>query len=249
MRIRLGNWVFQPGWLSTAVTLLLLPLLLGLGYWQLDRGRQKAALQAAFAERFQQPAVPLGEIYRPAEPENRYRHVVASGYYEGRQQFLVDNQVQNGQPGYHVLTPLRLKAGTAILVNRGWLPLGVSRQTLPEITVSEKSVTVTGWLAQPTNPGLWWGEARGEDGRWPRVIPYVDYQGLSKLLNYPLQPVVILLDPQVPTGYVRDWQPRFGGIGPERHQGYAVQWFGLAASLIVLFFAVNTSQQSRVEES
>ncbi|MBE2293473.1 MAG: hypothetical protein IAF00_00925, partial [Phycisphaerales bacterium] len=73
------------------------------------------------------------------------------------------------------------------------------------------------------------------DRRWPRVIPYVDYPQLSTILGYPLQPAVILLAPEAPDGYWRDWRPRFGGLGPERHRGYAVQWFALAVTLIILY--------------
>ncbi|MBL8251080.1 MAG: SURF1 family protein [Candidatus Competibacter sp.] len=244
MRVRLGDWVFEPGWASTLAALLLLPLLLSLGFWQSDRARQKAELQAAFAERFDRPPVPLSQI-DPSDLGNRYLPVVASGRYDGAHQFLLDNQISDSRPGYHVLTPFRLREGGAILINRGWLPLGASRQTLPDIALDAQSVTVQGWLAQPANPGLWWGEATGESSSWPRVIPYVDYRRLAGLLDYPLQAALILLEPAQAAGYRRDWQPRFGGIGPERHRGYALQWFGLAASLIILYLAVNTRRSSR----
>lgn len=239
MRVRLGVWVLRPGRASTFVTLLLLPLLLALGFWQLDRARQKAELQAAFAERFEQPPAALA-VVNPADPANRYRRVIAVGRYDSGHQLLLDNQVRDGQPGYHVLTPLRSTDGAAILINRGWLPLGASRQELPDISVTAEPVTISGWLAQPAQPGFRLGDAAGGDLKWPRVIPYVDYQRLAILLGYSLQPAVILLEPGASAGYWRDWQPRFGGYGPERHQGYAAQWFALAAALLILYLAVNT---------
>ena len=103
MRLQLGDWLFQPGWPSTLATLLLLPLLLGLGFWQSDRARQKAELQTAFAERFQRPSVPLADV-DPADPAQRYVRVSASGRYDDAHQLLLDNQVRDGQAGYHVLT-------------------------------------------------------------------------------------------------------------------------------------------------
>lgn len=237
-RVRLSSWEFRPGRASTAVTLLLLPLLLALGFWQLDRARQKAELQALFAEQFQRPPVPLAEI-DPTAADNRYRRVVAAGRYDGARQLLLDNQIRESRPGYHVLTALRLADGAAILVNRGWLSLGTSRLQLPDVSLSDESVTVAGWLAQPANPGLRMGDGAGGDSRWPRVIPHVDYGRLSDLLGYPLLPAIVLLEPEAPAGYGRDWRPRFGGQGPERHRGYAVQWFALAAALVVLYLAVN----------
>jgi len=79
------------------------------------------------------------------------------------------------------------------------------------------------------------------------VIPYVDYQRLSAILGYPLQPVVILLVPEAPEGYWRDWRPQFGGFGPERHRGYAVQWFALAVALIILYVFASARRLPRSE--
>jgi len=237
-RVRLAGREFCPGRASTAVTLLLLPALLALGFWQLDRARQKAELQALFAEQVQRPPVPLAEIDPAAD--NRYRRVIATGRYDGAHQLLLDNQIHESRPGYHVLTALRLADGAVILVNRGWLSLGVSRLELPDVSLPAEPVTVAGWLAQPANPGLRMGDGAGGDTRWPRVIPYVDYRRLSDLLGYPLLPAIVLLEPEAPAGYRRDWRPRFGGQGPERHRGYAVQWFALAVSLVILYLVVNT---------
>ncbi len=244
--MRIGDWIFSPGWASTFALLLLLPLLLALGFWQSDRGRQKAELQAAFAEQFNQSPVMLTEV-NPVDFTSRYRRVAVSGRYDGAHQVLLDNQVRDGQPGYHVLTPLRLAGSGAILINRGWIALGESRQVLPDIAAPAETVTVSGWLAQPSQPGLRLGDAAGSDLRWPRVVPYVNYDRLATILGYPLQPAVVLLEPEAAWGYGRDWQPRFGGFGPERHQGYAVQWFALAAALVILYFAANTRRLSRLK--
>ncbi len=240
--LRFGNWAFRPGRVATGALLLIMPLLLGLGCWQLDRARQKAEFQTAFVGRLEQPPVPLTEL-DPVELVDRYRRVVASGRYDSRHQVLLDNQVRDGQPGYHVLTPLRLDAGGAILVNRGWVPLGESRQVLPDVTAPMEVVTVSGWLAQPAQPGLRLGDAAGTDANWPRVVPYVDYERLGAILGQPLRPALILLEPGAPAGYWRDWEPRFGGFGPERHQGYAVQWFALALALAILYLAASIHRE------
>jgi surfeit locus 1 family protein len=179
-----------------------------------------------------------------ADRDSLYRRVIAVGHYDNRRQILLDNQLREGRPGYHVLTPLRLADGGAILVNRGWTPLGESRQTLPDIAVTVEAITVNGWLAQPVNPGLRLGEAAGADQHWPQVMPYIDYAQLAALLGYPLRPALILLEPNQPQGYLRDWRPRFGGFGPERHQGYAVQWFALAATLIILYLVAHVRRIS-----
>ena len=127
----------------------------------------------------------------------------ASGRYDDAHQVLLDNQLRNGQPGYHVLTPLRSSDGSAILINRGWVALGESRQVLPVLAAPPEPVTITGRLAQPAQPGLRLGDAAGSDRRWPRVVPYVDYDVLSTIIGYPLQPAVVLLEPEAAGGYWR----------------------------------------------
>jgi surfeit locus 1 family protein len=235
---------FKPGWVSTSVTILLVPLFLALGFWQLGRSQQKASLQAAFDARSKQPPIPLTEV-DTSDPESQYRRVVATGRYDSRQ-FLLDNQVDDKQrPGYHVLTPLQLREGNSILVNRGWVPLGSSRQKLPDINMDGSGyVTITGLLTTPANPGLLWGRATGEDLKWPRVIPYVDYRQLTILLSYPLEPKIVSLEPGAPNGYWCERQSLSRGIGPERHQAYAVQWLILAMSIVIIYLVINTNRVS-----
>jgi len=63
--------------------------------------------------------------------QDRFRQVIAQGVYEARKSIYIDNQVVNGQVGYQVFTPLRLASGQIVLVGRGWLPVGDSRDVLP----------------------------------------------------------------------------------------------------------------------
>ncbi|MCP5195861.1 MAG: SURF1 family protein [Gammaproteobacteria bacterium] len=237
-----GAWKFYPSWPSTLAVLSLLPVLLSLGFWQLNRYWQKTELQTAFAKQSRQMPISLDDL-NPSDPDNYYRRVVASGRYDNSHQLLLDNQLRRGQPGYYVLTPLKLADGAAILVNRGWVPLGESRQILPDIAIITEPITIDGRIAQPTNPGIRLGEAGGADRNWPRVVQYVDYAPLAAILGYPLKPAILLLEPTADLGYWRDWQPHFGGFGPERHQGYAVQWFALSAALVILYLAASIRRE------
>jgi surfeit locus 1 family protein len=242
--MQLGRLTFKPALVPSLVTLLLLPILLSLGFWQLRRAHEKEALQAAFQAAVNAAYVPVASL-DPAAPEAQYRGVIAPGRYDADHQILLDNQVQDGQPGYQVFTPLRLTGQTqAILVGRGWVPLGPSRQQLPDLQVTTTAVTVKGRLSQPPSPGLRLAEPAGTTYSWPHVVQYVDYQRLAEALGYPLAPVVLLLDPAAENGYLRDWRPQFGGFGPERHWGYALQWFSLAAALVVIYIVVNTQRRS-----
>ena len=244
--IRIGGFRFKPTLIPSLITFIVFPLLLSLGFWQLNRANYKEALEMDFAAQLNLPYAPIEQLDL-SEKNVRYRRVSATGRYDGTHQILLDNQVLNGQPGYHVFTPLRFEdSAQAVLVNRGWVPLGTSRQQLPVIDVTDAKVTLRGQLAQPANPGM--RLTNPNDAQWPQVVQYLDYDEMAAALGYALAPVVILLDPDMSNGYQRYWRPTPVGFGPERHQGYAVQWFALAATLLVIYCVVNT-QRSHSDSS
>lgn len=236
--MRLGRYRFQPSlWPSLAV-LLLLPLLLGLGFWQLDRAEQKRAWLVQLKMAAQQDAVNLN-VSQPEFEHAAHRHAKASGRYDAAHQVLLDNQVRDRRQGYLVLTPLRLAGSDlAVLVDRGWVPAPPARSQLPPVDIAELAVTVQGVIDKGPSAGLKLGEAAGEAG-WPLRLQYLDYALLAQRLPYSLLPYLIRLDPDQPQGYRRDWQP-VTEMGPATHVGYAVQWFGLALALVVIYVVVNT---------
>lgn len=245
-QMRLGGFSFRPALIPSAITFGLLPVLLALGFWQLDRAHQKEALLEVFKAQTALPYLPVGKLDL-SEPTSLYRKVIATGRYDLDHQILLDNQVLDGRPGYHVYTPLRLTGdGEVVLVNRGWVPLGASRQQLPDIGLASAAVSLKGMVAQPANPGLRL-PASATDASWPKVVQYLDYRELAGQLGYRLLPAVILLAPDQANGYRREWQAHFAGFGPERHRGYAFQWFALTLTLVVLYVVANT-QRLRSED-
>lgn len=245
--MRIGGFEFKPTLIPSLITVMVMAMLLALGFWQLERARQKALIQEQFKTLNTLPAVPITTMDL-TDKVSRFRKVIARGRYDARHQILLDNQVQNGRPGFHVFTPLQVPGlAQAILVNRGWVPLGESRQNLPDITVNEIDVAISGRLGQPANPGLQLSAPAADEPDWPRVVQYVDYSHLSADLGYPLAPAVILLDPRSEGGYRRQWQLQMTRFGPQRHQGYAVQWFSLAATLMVIYLVVNTQRSKKAD--
>jgi surfeit locus 1 family protein len=247
--MRVGGFEFKPTLIPSVITVMVMAMLLALGFWQLERARQKALIQEDFKTRATLPTVPITTVDL-TDAASRFREVIAKGRYDARHQILLDNQVQNGRPGFHVLTPLQVPGlAKAILVNRCWVPLGESRQQLPDIALNEngKEVAISGRLGQPANPGLRLSAPVTDEPDWPRVVQYVDYSQLSAELGYPLAPAVILLDPRSENGYRREWQLQMTRFGPQRHQGYAVQWFSLAATLMVIYLVVNTQRSKKAD--
>ena len=234
--MRFGSIEFSPSRWPSLITLIVFGILMSLGFWQLDRAEQKQLLLGEFLGGSEQAPFRLDETIESFD-DLQYQFAIAAGTYDLERQFLQDNRTRNGVAGYEVLTPLRLAGSDlAVLVNRGWIPLGVSRDQLPALPVSEDEREVIGRIKLASLKGFRLGEEELRQG-WPYRIQRIDTDLLGDELGYQLMPVMLLLEPEEPDGFVREWHPLT--FGPERNVGYAVQWFGLALALAIIYLAVN----------
>ncbi len=232
--MRVGRFIFKIRLIPTLAALLLFSLFMALGCWQLQRYQEKQDLSALYKAQSKKEIIQL-DGSQQAVDELRYRLVVVSGEYDSEHQFLVDNRVYKSKPGYFVLTPLRLKQSKwAILVNRGWVSLGKDRSVLPELSITQKVVRITGIVNSFPSPGLKLKGAEIPTPGWPGLVQLVDAQTLSKVLGYPLVPYQLMLSDKHSDGYVREWKV-VQYLTPDRHLAYAFQWFSLAF-LIVIYF-------------
>lgn len=235
-RIPVGGFELRlaPG--PVVAALLMLVLLLSAGFWQLRRADEKRATLVEQAYRADKASVVIApDMLADARVERlRHRRAVATGHYRDDIQYLLDNRTHNHVAGYHVLTPLRLRdTDVHVLVNRGWLPVGPSRRRLPDVVVTGELLTAQGSIAAPPATGLVLGPTGFDEPGWPKVVQEVDLARIGEQIGSPLLPFVLRLSPDSGPGYAREWRVR-AGLTPERHTGYAVQWFALAAALVVL---------------
>ncbi|NIR28531.1 MAG: SURF1 family protein [Gammaproteobacteria bacterium] len=244
--MRTGSSQLATKILPTLAALVVFALLFALGLWQLDRAQQKQALGNTFERRVHDHPIRLDTATPTVETDSlRHRRVTATGAYDAGHQFLLDNRTRRGVAGYHVLTPLRLRGSdAAVLVNRGWVPLGASREQLPAIPAPTGSVRVEGLVAVPGADPFLLGPAGYETGGWPRVVQAIDVPVMERTLGYRLRPYTVRLDAGVPGGFVREWRP-YVGFGPERHRAYALQWFALAAAVAVIYVVVAMRSRRR----
>jgi len=219
----------------TLITIALLTLFVGLGRWQWQRGEAKQALWDGFDRATQ--AAPLGT--RNLDTFDRFARLELNGEFEPEHQFLLDNRSHAGQPGYEVLTPFRTLDGRRVLVNRGWVPFGGYRERLPDVSMTAIAPTrIRGRIDELPSAGLASGHAAPDtNAPWPKVTSFPTHDELANALGHTLQHRVVLLDPEAPGGYVREWSPP--GMPPSRHFSYAIQWWGFAAVLLVLYFGLN----------
>jgi len=234
--IKVGSRIFSAGAFTTLLTIVLIALLISLGRWQLRRADEKRALFDSFAAGAD--ATRMIDLGTP--PLRRYQHIEALGHYDQSRQVLIDNMVHAERAGYFVITPFALTGGGWILVNRGWVPLGASRAERPAIAVAGNTRRLRGRADNMPSPGIQLGAKAELAPPYPVVAAFPSRSEIARLLHEPSwtsSSDLVLLDPGEPDGYVRDWSAP--GFPPMRHIAYAVQWFALALTLLVIYFVTN----------
>jgi surfeit locus 1 family protein len=187
-----------------------------LGIWQLDRLHQRRALNALLAQRMAAAPVDLaqtGGAAPPALDTLRYRRARAAGVFDFTREVVQGGASYQGSPGVHVLTPLRLTDGGAVLVDRGWAFSG-DAQTVDQAALAEpESATVEGVLLAPA----------GRRAVRPDTLR----------LGYPLFRLVLrrtVAPASLPSGLA---VPELAPLSEGPHLSYAVQWFSFAVIAIV----------------
>jgi surfeit locus 1 family protein len=235
--VKFGSRIFSPRPFTTVLAIALIGLLASLGRWQLRRAAEKQVMYDAFDQRTAVTQV----IHLETPPLARYQHVEARGAYDTARQILIDNMTDaHGRAGYFVITPFSLTTGGWLLVNRGWVPVGASRGKLPTVDVPGDVRELRGRADHLPAPGIQLGERAPLRPPFPVVASFPSRAEIGNLLHeaaFTSATDVVLLDSGQPDGYVREWQPP--GFPPMRNIAYAVQWFGLALALGVIYIVTN----------
>jgi len=235
---RRGSAVF--GWVLAVAGI---ALFARLGFWQLERMHAKQAmLDAVDTVLAQRHARPLAVAADP-QRSSGYDWSAGAGRFAALPPILLDNQSREERPGvraYRVFVPVD---GTPLLVELGWLPLPGDR-TLPAVPLPAATTQVSGLLVPPPSPGLAKAPAVAQpDGTLLAVA--LRPGALAGQLQLPaLAPRVLKLDPAQPLpgpgpAYARDLEILPNTLPPDRHLGYAVQWFGLAIAVLATALVVT----------
>ena len=219
------------GW---TLALLAIALFTSLGSWQSRRAVEKQAmLDAAAHVTGARAAVPLSAASDP-ERVRGYDWAGGVGEFDARGPLLLDNQQRNGRAGvraYRIFVPAQ---GAPLLVDLGWLPLAGDR-ALPAIARPTGTLALRGLLAPPPSPGIALGGGIARSGAgW--LLTRVDTVAIARDLglSVPLAPRVLRLDPALSIGYDRDLELLANTLPPDKHRGYALQWFAMALTVLVI---------------
>ncbi|RZL60911.1 MAG: SURF1 family protein [Variovorax sp.] len=246
----------------TTMAVLALAATVSLGRWQLDRAAYKEALQADIDAQKQRPPLDQADFLamdKPADAVNRT--VRLRGLWLAPQTVYLDNRQMHGVPGFYVLTPLALEGSEeTVMVQRGWLQRNFAERTqLAPVDTPAGLVEVTGRIAPPPSQLLQIGRASpaasaptgpaapaqaeadvaaalppdGLVGSSP-IRQNLDLAAFRTETALPLRTDVSIQQTGAASeGLKRDWPAP--ALGVEKHYGYAFQWFGLAALVIVLY--------------
>jgi surfeit locus 1 family protein len=223
--------------LTTLLAVLAVIVLIALGFWQLDRLRQKQVFIARVIS--QVSAAPQSIHLFLADPDSlpemEFRPVTAVGTYDFANEILIRNQVVNGEIGFRIVTPLHLEgAGASVLVDRGWISLKDGQAYQPGQFTEQGTVSLKGAIRrtqpEPTvggvpDPTLSPGQLR------LNAWNFIDISRIQAQISYPILPIYIQQapDPAWSGPPVRDLEAPVLDEGP--HLGYALQWFTFAAIL------------------
>ena len=227
----------KPRWIAGHVLLVVTVVsFILLGLWQLRRNAEQNEFNALLDARMSAPAVTLSSL-GPDPAGFEYRAVEVEGTYDTASEFLLQPRARDGVPGQHIVTPLVTDDGTAVLIDRGWVPLDIGEPPVAGAAPSAGTVIITGIALGPTDPGAR-GPRNPAEGELS-VVYRLDIDRLQEQFPYPLFPGYVLLEDQSPPSL--DALPLIADPPePSRRPNlaYAVQWFSFTAVALVGYAAL-----------
>jgi surfeit locus 1 family protein len=202
------------------------------GIWQLARLQQKRdrndAIRAGLAAA---PLVVEGRFPGGTDPDGlRYARARATGTYDVDHEVVLYGRTQDGQAGNHVVTPLVLADGSAIVVDRGWVPLAMDDPPVEAARPPSGTVSVLGVLLG--SEGGLPGEA-GPEGPPVTTVARLDLAAIQAQVPYPIAPVSLVLQEQAPAAGALPRPAPLPELSEGPHLSYAIQWFCFAAIAVI----------------
>jgi cytochrome oxidase assembly protein ShyY1 len=203
-----------------------------LGFWQLSRLHERQAFERAVAAGLASDPKPIDDVLPAGAAVDvdavRYRRVVATGTFDPANEVILYGRGLGDREGHHVLTPLVLADGTAVVVDRGWVPFRDDAPPVAEASPPAGEVTVTGILV-PSEGGL----PGGGGGPPARQLTHADLAQLASQLPYPIEPLWLLLQRESPPAGALPEPAPFAMPEAPPHLSYAIQWFAFAVIAVV----------------
>ncbi|HHF3091740.1 TPA: SURF1 family protein [Vibrio diabolicus] len=240
-------WLSKRFWVAVGLTVVVFSLLVKLGFWQLERGQEKQALEQAILARADSAYQTLGEVLE----ENDWREgsilgkkVEANVVPQAFPVILLDNQTHQGNVGYLAFQIVSMsdESGTYALLELGFVEGIADRSILPTVTTLEVSTFISGRLYRKSANPLS-SELMPEVGDAIRV-QNLNIVHLNQLLNIELMPAVLQPDNLKNWPYDFPWNPL--PLNSAKHFGYSIQWFLMAGAFLLLTLIVFVRWQRKL---
>lgn len=237
----MAKFTFKADWKSTLLLLLVIPLFLSLGTWQLQRADEKTGIATTYAARLNMSAITLDQLSEYEDKTNIPVGLV--GRYTG-EHYLLENQWRNKKLGVEVLSIFETEEGLSILLNRGWVENADRRQTPAFDTPMTQQVIQT-TVYQPSKAPYTLGELQLENEVWPKRLTYLAIDKIAQDIERPVYPLSLRINAAKEGLFDTNWPVI--NVKPETHIGYAVQWylFAVVAFLVYLFANSNLANMIR----
>lgn len=238
-----GPLRFSFEWRLTLLTLTLIPLLMSLGFWQLDRAQEKQVLAQRYQQRATLPSLTNTTLQALVNttPRDQWsqsvadRSVIVNGRVDSSRYVLIDNQTRNGRFGYDVVIFVETDEAW-VPVNLGWTPGDPARRSLPAPRLTGGSRQIMGRVYLPSRPPYMLAEPLPLSSL-PSVVQHFQPEAMDgpALFNsrHQILPVEIRINTDDPMALQADWP--VVNQSPAKHTGYAVQWFTMSAALLLAF--------------
>ena len=229
MKLSLGSYsvIFSPGWAVSLFAGFFIPVFLLLGNWQMQRAEQKTEMVEAQASRASQPPTSLVRAVDLAEPA--YQRVDFSAIATPDKLIYLDNRTRGSAPGVEVLLPVQSE-GRWVLLNLGFLAKP-RRIDLPAPPVLPQTIRVQGYLYATDKARVVLADSPTQG--WPRLLQRLDFDAAEQALGVRIEPWQVRINPDHPLALTTEW--KVSVTGPEKHLGYATQWFSMAFALFCMW--------------
>ena len=240
--MNLNKPTLKLNWKLSLFTFGLLPVLIYLGFWQLDRAEQKRTLLQNWQRQQAQPMRPLSKVWH----DNQVSGPVSfRGSFEADRFWLHEAQILDGRPGYHVYMMAISEYGQIVLINRGWIPSNPDRSIKPSVNTPDTLINISGMARSPSNLKLV-DERNNPVSSWPHRVLEIDLKLIEEQSGTQIPDWVIDLDADNEAAFIVS--PRTINISPQKHHGYAIQWFAMAAVLLFLWFSASCTFSNTVDQ-
>lgn len=212
--------------------LIFFPLMIKLGFWQLDRAEQKRLLISEQQHRASEEP----RDFVSGKTVGRFERLIVSGRYLD-QHLLLDNRQNNGRVGYELLTLFITGNGESLLVNRGWVAAPRYRSEFPEVSlpsVASEDLTLEGYFYWPDKPLTVLESSLESGGQNVWRVQGLDWPAIEALFSskFSIDKEFRLLSEDVVGAEDVYWDYQM--MNPAKHQGYALQWFSMSLALLLL---------------